>query len=214
MAENKEIIENYLRDKGLNDKAIAGVMGNIQQESNFSTTATNSRSGAYGLFQWLGSRKRGLENYAKVTGRSKDDINTQLDYFWNELETTESKTKSILFDSNYNSAGEYAKAFEKTFERSGGSALAKRQTYAENIYNNMNNKTTGTGFDSTTSSGFSGTSGKISESIGLEWWGDIVVVLLAIILLIMGVTFIGLSITSNNVGVNVLNKIKGGGKSG
>ena len=112
MASNKEIIENFLRSKGLNDKAIAGVMGNIQQESNFSTTATNSGSGAYGLFQWLGSRKTGLENYARSTGGSKDDITTQLNYFWHELETTESKTKSILLNSNFDSASEYAEAFE------------------------------------------------------------------------------------------------------
>lgn len=208
MAENKTIIENFLREKGLNDNAIAGVMGNIQQESNFSTTATNSSSGAYGLFQWTGSRKSGLKNYAKSTGGSIDDINTQLNYFWNELNTTESKTKSVLFNSNYDSASDYAKAFESSFERSGGSALGKRQSYAESIYSSISGSSKGS---STHNESFIG--GLVASTIGLNWWGDIVVVLLAIILLIMGVTFIGLAITSNNTGANIISKLKGGGKN-
>lgn len=202
MAENKEIIENFLRDKGLNDKAIAGVMGNIQQESNFSTTAKNSSSGAYGLFQWTGSRKKGLENYAKSNGGSADDINTQLNYFWNELETTESKTKDILINSNYDSASDYAEAFEKSFERSGGSALDKRKTYAENILGSLSG-----------GSGSSGSTPTINSNIGLQWWGDIVMVVFAILLLVMGVVFIGLAITSNNTGSKVVEKIKGVSKN-
>ena len=43
---------------------------------------------------------------------------------------------------------------------------------------------------------------------GLKWWGDIVTVLLAIILVIMGVTFIGLSITSSSTGSKVVKKVK------
>lgn len=213
MADNKEIIENFLRDKGLNDKAIAGVMGNIQQESNFSTSAKNGASGAYGLFQWTGSRKTGLENYAKVTGSSKEDINTQLNYFWNELETTEKKTKEMLFNSNYNSASEYAKAFEKTFERSGGSAITKRQNYAENILKTFS----GVSYDSNDIIGSTnatvGVSQPVKSSIGLDWWGDIVMVVFAILLLIMGVVFVGLAITSNNTGSQLIKKMGGGKKS-
>lgn len=208
MAEsNKQIVETFLRNKGLNEKAIAGVMGNIQQESNFSTTATNSSSGAYGLFQWLGSRKTGLQNYARRTGGSIDDITTQLNYFWEELETTESKTKNMLLNSNYNSASEYAVSFEKLFERSGGSALEKRKSYAENIFSSLTGST-GSGFTGT-SSGFGGTSGKIPTNIGLEWWGDIVVVVFAILLLVMGVAFIGLAVTSNSPTMKVLESVKG-----
>lgn len=214
MASNKEIVENFLRSKGLNDKAIAGVMGNIQQESNFSTTATNSGSGAYGLFQWLGSRKTGLQNYANSTGGSVSDITTQLNYFWHELETTESKTKNVLLNSNYATAGEYAEAFESSFERSGGSALSKRKSYAESIYSGFSTTTSGvttsTSSNKTTSNFISDT---ITSAIGLDWWGDIVVVLFAIILLVMGATFVGLAITSSSSGsqiINTVSKLKGG----
>lgn len=55
---NPEKVWNYLTGTmGLNDIQAAGVMGNIQQESNFSTTALNPSSGAYGLIQWLFGQK-------------------------------------------------------------------------------------------------------------------------------------------------------------
>lgn len=133
MASNKEIIYNYLKGKGLNDKAIAGVMGNIQLESNFNTAATNKGSGAYGLFQWLGGRKEALKNFAKENGTSAGNIYTQLDFFWYELNNSESKSKDVLFNSNYGSASQYAEAFEKSFERSGGAGNSKRKEYAEDI---------------------------------------------------------------------------------
>lgn len=213
--ENKTIIENFLRGKGLNDMAIAGVMGNIQQESNFSTTATNKSSGAYGLFQWTGSRKTGLKNFAFSKGTSESDINTQLEYFWHELNTTESKTKNVLFNSNYSSASDYAVAFENSYERSGGSALDKRKSFAEIIFNAITGKAnTSTNTSTNTNSGFSGTSGKFTSNIGLQWWGDIVVVVFAILLLVMGVAFVGLAVTSNKVGSDIIGKItKGGGKN-
>ena len=190
---NKNIVQSFLQSKGLNNKAIAGVMGNIQQESNFETTATNSGSGAYGLFQWLGSRKTNLLNYAESTGRGASDIQTQLDFFWNELETTESKTKKVLLNSNYSSASEYAEAFEKSFERSGGSALEKRKNYAESYYNQIGNGT-GTGTETVINSGVK--SVRKSSSIGLEWWGDVVKVVLILLLIVVGVLLGVLSVNS------------------
>ena len=200
MATNQEIIEKYLRGKGLNDKAIAGVMGNIQQESNFSTTAINSSSGAYGLFQWLGTRKTALQKYAAQKGTSTSDIYTQLDFFWEELNTTESKTKTVLLESNYNTPSQYAIAFEESFERSGGSANAKRQQYAESIYSNL----VGGVIDSDTT--ITNTTKK--SSIGLTWWGDIVKVVFAILLLVAGVVFIGMGVTSSSTGNKIIKEIK------
>lgn len=205
---NKEIIEKYLRNKGLNDKAIAGVMGNIQQESNFSPTATNRSSGAYGLFQWLGGRKKGLQSYAKSVGKSAGNIYVQLDYFWKELTTTEKKSLEVLQSTNYTSPSDYAVAFERTFERSGGSALTKRKSYAETIYKNLVGGTIST--DSST--GISAETPRTDN--GVKWWGDIVITVFAIMLVIMGVVFVGLAITSNNTGGKIVKKVaKGVGKN-
>lgn len=194
---NKNIVQTFLSSKGLNNKAIAGVMGNIQQESNFETTATNSSSGAYGLFQWLGSRKTALLNYAESVGKGASDIQTQLDFFWNELETTESKTKKVLFNSNYSTASEYAEAFEKSFERSNGSALQKRKDYAESYYNQLSNGTftdISSGSNSVSSSGSN--SVRKNTNIGLEWWGDVVKVVLILLLIVVGVLLGVLSVNS------------------
>lgn len=199
MASNKEIIEQYLRGKGLNDKAIAGVMGNIQQESNFSTTATNSSSGAYGLFQWLGSRKTALQKYATQKGTTTDNIYTQLDFFWQELNTSEKKSLNVLTNSDYNTPSEYAIAFEKSFERSGGSGNANRQKYAESIYKNLSGGTIVTDSIIKTDK---------NNDVGLKWWGDIVNVVFAILLLVGGVIFIGLAVTSSSTGKDIVKTIK------
>ena len=185
---NKSIVQSFLQSKGLNNKAIAGVMGNIQQESNFNATATNSSSGAYGLFQWLGSRKTALMNYAESTGSNVSDVNTQLDFFWNELQTTQKKTMTVL-TSDYDTASEYAEAFEKSFERSGGSALEKRKTYAETYYSQMSS-----GSEIVTGSGVSSVSK--SNKIGLQWWGDVVKVVLILLLIVIGVLMGVLSVNT------------------
>lgn len=191
MSDNKEIVRKYLKQKGLNDKAIAGVMGNIQQESGFSTTALNGGSGAYGLFQWLGGRKTALFNYAKANNSSADNIETQLDFFWYELNTSEKKSKNVLLNSTYETAGDYAAAFEKSFERSGGSALAKRKDYAERIYSEMG------GSESIASEIIS--SGNSSNEYGLKWWGDIVKVVFIIGLVLVAAIMLVLSIKESAI---------------
>jgi len=201
---NKEIIEKYLRGKGLNDKAIAGVMGNIQQESNFSPTATNRSSGAYGIFQWLGSRKTGLQEYAKSVGKSAGNIYVQLDYFWKEINGSEKKTLNVLTSDEYKSPSDYAVAFERTFERSGGSALTKRKSYAESIYKSL----VGGTIDTDSDTGISAETPRTDN--GVKWWGDIVITIFAIMLVVMGVVFIGLAVTSNNTGSKVIKKVAKG----
>lgn len=184
---NKNIVQSFLQSKGLNNKAIAGVMGNIQQESNFDTTNTNKSSGAYGLFQWLGGRKTNLLNYAKEKGTSASDIQTQLDFFWYELETSEKKTMSVLTSSNYETASDYAAAFEKSFERSGGSALEKRKSYAETFYSLMGG---GSSVSSTVNTSTT------NKTIGLVWWGDVVKVVLILLLILVGVLMAVLSVNT------------------
>ena len=184
MSTNKSIIRDYLNEKGFSELAIAGIMGNIQQESNFETTATNSSSGAYGLFQWLGSRKTGLENYAKNNNSDVSDIHTQLDYFWYELQTTESATLKAM-NKKYLTAGKYAEVFESTFERSGGSAIAERKSYAEQIWlenaSGVSTETLDTAIHGTNNS-------------GLKWWGDIVRVVFVLLLILGGVILGAISI--------------------
>lgn len=137
--DTKNTVWNFLKGKGLSDEQAAGIMGNIQQESNFNSSSLNSSSGAFGLFQWLGGRKTNLENYARSKGKDPSDVTTQLEYFWSEIENggqynTLDKLKAT------NSAGDAATSFEKSFERSGGSAMDKRINYANTIYSQYKGK--------------------------------------------------------------------------
>lgn len=110
---NETKIWNFLKGKGLNDFAIAGVMGNLYAESGLiPNNLQNSYSASlgytdeeytkavddgsytnfvrdaagYGLAQWTyWSRKENLLNFAKAAGKSIGDLDMQLDFFWKEL---------------------------------------------------------------------------------------------------------------------------------
>lgn len=133
MTDTQKEIWNFYKKKGLSDEAVAGIMGNIEAESGYDTSAINSSSGAMGLFQWLGGRKDGLYEFAESRGESVTDLNTQLEYSWKELNSSEKKTLAALKSDDYDSASDFAAMFENLFERSGGSNIEKRQEYAENI---------------------------------------------------------------------------------
>lgn len=137
---NAEKIWNFFSEKGFKPSAIAGIMGNLQQESGLDPTAKNSSSGAFGVGQWLGGRKKNLQDYAKKNGLDVNSLDTQLQFMWKEMNGGESTFKSILNrnggmdalkGANVSNATEL---FEKAFERSGGSAMPKRQKYAQDFY--------------------------------------------------------------------------------
>jgi len=86
---NEEVIWNYLvGEMGFSAEQAAGVMGNIFRESGYSPTAENPSSGAYGIIQWLGSRKTSLQEFAVEQGKDISDIGMQLDFMKVELEGT------------------------------------------------------------------------------------------------------------------------------
>lgn len=106
-------IWNFLKNKGLSDFAVAGIIGNLFAESSlvpknlqnafekklgftddsYTVAVDNGsynnfvRDGAgYGLAQWtFWSRKEGLYKLVKQRGKSISDLDTQLDYLWVEL---------------------------------------------------------------------------------------------------------------------------------
>jgi hypothetical protein len=70
---------NFCKDKGMNEKAISGAMGNISQESAWDITLEEvGGGGGYGLIQWTGSRRTQLEAYGI------DEIH-QFEFFYSEL---------------------------------------------------------------------------------------------------------------------------------
>ncbi|MED3562240.1 phage tail tape measure protein [Bacillus xiapuensis] len=141
---NASRVWDFLKANGFSDTAAAGVMGNIQQESQFNPNAVGSMTKygrAYGIGQWLGGRLDNLKKYAKSQGKSYSDINVQLEFLMKELQGGDSTTKSILKKYGGLSAlkdmstSQAVKVFEAAFERSGGDAMSKRQNYAKSNYN-------------------------------------------------------------------------------
>ncbi len=86
-ADNESKVWNYLVGQmSFTSIQSAGIMGNMQQESNFNPTDTNPQSGAYGIAQWFSGRLTALEQFAQQRGTDKSDMATQLDYLRSELE--------------------------------------------------------------------------------------------------------------------------------
>jgi hypothetical protein len=85
-----------LQGRGIPTHIAEGFAMNIQDESAFNTsineanpTVPGSRGG-FGLIQWTGSRRKGLEAFAEAQGKPADDLDVQLDFLVQELGGTES----------------------------------------------------------------------------------------------------------------------------
>lgn len=110
-------IWNFFKDKGLKDHQIAGIMGNLQQESGLDPTNENAETGAYGIAQWAFDRKKELQNYAKSKGTKASDLDTQLDFLWKELKGSENSAyKHLLGTKN---VGDATTSFATKYERMG-----------------------------------------------------------------------------------------------
>lgn len=160
---NEIIIWRYLKAKGLNDYATAGLMGNLYAESMLkSNNLENSKArklgmsdetytrsvddgtyddfahdgAGYGIAQWTHwSRKEKLLKHANEAGKSIGDINTQLDYLWQEITTMFPKTIKGLREAQTIKAA--SNIVLTDFERpanQGESVKAKRLQYSEDIY--------------------------------------------------------------------------------
>jgi len=86
----KQIIFNVLSRHFSNPDMVYAIMGNIYGESNYNHLAVNPTSGAYGIWQWLGSRKDLLfETYPNPT------LHDQLEYLTWELDCQDYEKKQF-----------------------------------------------------------------------------------------------------------------------
>ena len=108
--------------KGLSRHHAAGIVSNLMMESGtkLSPNAKNPTSGAYGIAQWLGSRKSKLfSKYGK-----NPTFDQQLEFIWEELNTDEKSAFNKLLSTS--SIEDATRSFMKHFERP--SVLEQRQS--------------------------------------------------------------------------------------
>lgn len=132
---------NYFLDRGLTPEQSAGIVGNLAQESTVALDSTIENSiGAFGIAQWLGTRKKDLNKFAEDRSRQPQDFNLQLDFIWHELNTTEKRAFKALKETNnpQQAAAVFVDKFERSGEKEGDVGYNKRVNYASQFYNTFN----------------------------------------------------------------------------
>ena len=158
----EKVIWNFLKGKGLNDFAAAGVMGNLFAESGLNscnlqntyntklgmtdaqyTAAVDNGSysgfvndkAGYGLAQWtFWSRKQALYNYVKAAGVSIGDLNTQLAFMWEEMQGYKSMIQQLTAATSVRAASNAVLLeYEKPTDQS-EAVQKKRAAYGQTYY--------------------------------------------------------------------------------
>ncbi len=139
-SDTAKIVWDYFKSKGLSNVACAAILGNIERESHFNSSAQESGGSGIGLVQWTySSRKQGLLNYASSQNKDWTDIYVQLDYIWSELSVNYKSTLQMLQSAT--NVDDATTAFEKGYEQAGVVALDERKQYANYWYNQFKKDT-------------------------------------------------------------------------
>lgn len=131
---NKGLIDNELIRHGFSLVQRAAILGSIRQEAgpNFSPYAEENpgKAGGIGLFQWTDPPRR--NKVPKFTHNVATDIRNQVDFFIQELETTEKQAGRELRNAKDLKAAMKAM---KDYERF--SVAGPRDQYAQEILNEL-----------------------------------------------------------------------------
>ena len=135
IAGNVKTVLEFFMNKGLSKEQAAGIAGNFQVESTKKIDPTQvNEIGMEGIAQW-DTKRRG--KFAKMNGGlspAQSTLLKQLEFAWHEMTSDPAESASLKgtgFFTKGKTAAEYARMFDKGFERSGGVALKTRTSYAE-----------------------------------------------------------------------------------
>lgn len=138
----RNIMDYFKKALGITEEQAAGIAGNLMQESSLNAKAVNKSSGAKGLAQWLGPRKKALHEKFGDNPSFED----QLNFIVQELNSTHTNALRALKQSK--TVEDSTKVFGAEFERPGWDDESrriplhyqKRLGYAKSFYN-VNGKT-------------------------------------------------------------------------
>lgn len=113
----EEIVWDYLKDAGYTDIQVAGIIGNLYQESGLNPARVESNGEGIGLVQWSFGRKQNLINYASSKGKDWTDLESQLEFLVDELDSKQFYQPYKDTFMNPYSVSEATEAFCFGFER-------------------------------------------------------------------------------------------------
>lgn len=128
---------DFFRNKGTSDIVAAGIMGNLAQESGYDSTIENS-IGAYGLAQWLDTRRDALVSFSEENGLDPSSVDAQLEFIWHEIQQEGTpEHEAYLQMQQAQSPEEAAVIFRKLYERPGEEEAndEARTAEARKVYN-------------------------------------------------------------------------------
>lgn len=155
----KQKVFNYFVGKGLTDVQAAAIEGNFIVESSLVPTADNGSH--RGIAQWdYADRYAKLKTYASSAGRNPDELGTQLDYAWMELQGTppaHDYSGVLTHLKTFTNADQIADAttyFQDNYEGAPGQGTQERITAARSVLRQLGGTSSGavSGSDSSCSS--------------------------------------------------------------
>lgn len=127
-----ELNKNKENSDQLSQIQAAGMVGNLIHESGLQTGIKGDGGKALGLAQWHPNRQKGLKALADSRGVDITDLDTQLEYIWQELNSTEKKALNSVLNSK--TVEQATTAFMRDYERPGAPHLNSRINYAKSFF--------------------------------------------------------------------------------
>lgn len=113
----EEVVWDYLKAAGYSDIQTAAIIGNLYQESGLNPARVESNGEGIGLVQWSFGRKQSLINYASSKGKDWSDLESQLEFLVDELDSKQFYQPYKDSFMNPYSVNEATEAFCFGFER-------------------------------------------------------------------------------------------------
>lgn len=151
---NKILVKNILKNSGLSKVAAAGIMGNIQKESNFNPRAVNKEDlngfPSVGLIQWNGryTPENGSKNTDIVFKTIGTTVEEQMNYLFNKFADYKRYLKNIANVNDPSEAGYlFARDVERCFNCTSGRDVyfndkrfntSDRSKFAKDYFNRFN----------------------------------------------------------------------------
>jgi hypothetical protein len=140
--DNGQAAFNFFTGQGLAPHQAAGIVGNLQGESDqgLNPNAINKGDGSdgsdsIGIGQWNGTRAQALKDYAASKGAQWNDLNTQLEFLHSELKGPEAKAYAGLTAAKTpEEAGQAMLAYERPKDWNKPGAHPERAQYAAKAF--------------------------------------------------------------------------------